>query len=50
MGRVHLRVGLINAPNEYEWSSFKGKVREREDKLIDYDDWYNSLGDTIRER
>lgn len=35
---------------QYEWSSFREKVGKKEDNLIDYDPWYDSLGTILKER
>jgi putative transposase len=45
-----VRAGLVSAPKDYRWSSYCGKIGKREDKILDFDVWYNSLGDNNLER
>ena len=47
-----IRAGLVADLKDYRcrWSSYPGKIGTRKDDLLDLDVWYESLGDTKRER
>jgi putative transposase len=45
-----IRAGLVADLKDYRWSSYLGKIGMRKDNLLDLDVWYESLGDTEKER
>jgi putative transposase len=45
-----VRAGLVSDAKDYRWSSYCGKIGLKEDKILDFDIWYNSLGDNNLER
>ena len=45
-----IRAGVVADLKDYRWSSYPGKIGIRKDDLLDLDVWYESLGDTERER
>lgn len=45
-----VRAGLVDNPGDYKWSSYAGKIGLREDKLLDFDIWFNSLGENKNKR
>ena len=45
-----VRAGIVNHPVDYGWSSCACKSKGESDKLVDFDDTYLALGDTMEER
>jgi len=45
-----VRAGLVNHPQEYRWSSYRGRVLGRFDELLDEDPWYIGLGMNAEQR
>jgi len=45
-----VRAGLVSSPEEYRWSSYRGKTGIVKDELLDLDLWYESLGSAEEER
>jgi len=45
-----VRAGLVSSPEDYKYTSYAAKIGLREDKILDFDPWYLSLGADNTER
>ncbi len=48
--RNPIRAKMVHVPSSYEWSSYQEKIGQRENRLIDPDPIYQSLGETSQLR
>ena len=45
-----VRARIADDPAQYPWSSFRGKTGLKQDRILDYDVWYSSLGENEEQR
>jgi len=45
-----LRAGIINSPELYPWSSYRFRALGEKSPVLDFDPWYNGLGQNTYER
>ena len=45
-----VRAAMVTSPLDYRWSSYAGKVANRQDHVLDLHPTYASLGDSVAER
>jgi putative transposase len=45
-----VRAGIVNAPELYCWSSYRFRAFGEKNPILDFDPWYNSLGNDDEER
>lgn len=45
-----VRAAMVGDPSEYKWSSYVCKIKDKEDKLVNFDSQYMALGDNASER